>query len=257
MHRVHCPVELRVDQVLSLPPDAVRHLQVLRLQPGDRITLFGGLPTSGNSDSSDSSNLEFDAVIESIGRREIRVQVGQRARISREASLAVHLVIGVPAADRMDWLVEKATELGAASIQPVFTERSVLRLSADRAEKKLRHWQAIAASACEQCGRNTVPKLHDPCDLGIWLRQAVDYGSNHLRWLLSPQAPAGSLESARRELLASRATLTALSGPEGGLTSNEEQACQAAGFVPVQLGARVLRAETAPLALLANLTLSR
>ena len=150
----------------------------------------------------------------------------------------------------MDWLVEKATELGAASIQPLMAERSVLRLDGERAQKKRAHWQGIAIAACEQCGRNRVPEIHAVMDMARWL--AMPQGQE-LRLVLS-------LSSAARPLMqaaAGVAPLLVLSGPEGGLTAQEEQAALASGFQPVSLGARVLRAETAPLAALAALALGR
>ena len=156
-------------------------------------------------------------------------------------------VVGMPANERMDWLVEKATELGVVSIQPLMTERSVLRLAAERADKKRLHWQGIAAAACEQCGRNRVPQIHLPASLNDWLKTsdaAVD-----VRLLLSLQAGSQPLTKA----VGINQAMTFLSGPEGGLSVLEEAAAFAKGFAPVTLGPRVLRSETAPLAVLAAL----
>ncbi|HSV36763.1 MAG TPA: 16S rRNA (uracil(1498)-N(3))-methyltransferase [Ramlibacter sp.] len=236
MPRFHCPAPLVPGQSLALPPGAARHVQVLRLQPGATITLFNG------------EGGEFDAVVEHMGRSDVRVMLGKHQAIEREAPREVHLAIGMPANDRMDWLVEKAAELGAASIQPLVAERSVLKLSGERAEKKRAHWQGIAVAACEQSGRNRVPAVHEALDLGRWLAAGP---AQALRLVLSLSAqarPAGDAAGGGGPVLT-------LSGPEGGLSAREEAAALAQGFLPVSLGNRVLRAETAPLALLARLTL--
>ena len=147
MPRLHCTEPLSSGLELALPPGPARHVQVLRLQPGDALTLFDG------------RGGEYAAVVQHMGRSEVRVAVGAHHAIECEAQPAVHLAVGMPANERMDWLVEKATELGAASIQPLLTERTVLRLAGERAQKKQAHWQAIAVAACEQCGRNRVPEV--------------------------------------------------------------------------------------------------
>lgn len=256
MPRFYCPVDVRSGELLSLPAAVVRHMQVLRLQPGDPVTLFGTRRINSDRSDGTTSNPEYDAIIKTMGRNEAQVQVGQVSHVSREATLAVHLVVAVPAADRMDWLVEKATELGVASIQPIITRRSVLRLQGERTVKKRVHWQAIAAAACEQCGRNTIPPVHQMLEFEIWLHSLAPNDAVEIRWLLSTDVAAAPLGSVRRNMaLRARASLIALSGPEGGLTPDEELACRQAGFVAVSLGPRILRADTAPLALLANLTM--
>ncbi len=220
---------------LDLPSGAARHVQVLRLQPGVAITLFNG------------EGGEFDAVVERMGRSDVGVVVGAHHSVEREARREVQLAVGMPANERMDWLVEKATELGVASIHPLEAQRSVLRLKSERAEKKLAHWQAIAVSACEQCGRNRVPRVHEVIDLRAWL--AHGSGLPPLRMLLS-------LREDSRPVTATAGDGTPvifLSGPEGGLTPDEERAALAAGFNAVTLGPRVLRAETAAIAALAAL----
>ncbi len=170
-------------------------------------------------------------------------------RWKRETAREVHLALGVPANERMDWLVEKATELGVASIQPLLAERSVLKLKGERAEKKRAHWQGIAVAACEQCGRNRVPEVRESLALPDWVR-TLGPGA---RLLLSLQAGTQPLQQALAA--AAPGPVTFLSGPEGGLTAAEEALALAHGFVPVTLGSRTLRAETAPLAALAALTL--
>lgn len=223
--------------LLDLPAGAARHVQVLRLQPGTAITLFNG------------EGGEFEATITRMGRSEVQVQVGPHSPVERETVREVHLALGVPANERMDWLVEKATELGVASIQPLIAERSVLKLKGERAEKKRAHWQGIAIAACEQCGRNRVPEVCDSLALPDWIR-TLDPGA---RFLLSLQTNTQPLQQALAA--AGQGPVTFLSGPEGGLTAAEEAAALACGFVPVTLGSRTLRAETAPLAALATLTL--
>ena len=233
MPRLHCGEPLATGASLVLPAGAARHVQVLRLQPGDALTLFDG------------RGGEYDAQVEHMGRSDVRVGIGTHHAIEREAAVAVHLALAMPANDRMDWLVEKATELGAASIQPLVTERSVLRLAGDRAQKKQAHWQAIAIAACEQCGRNRVPVVHAVQPLAPWLdAQAAPGLVLSLRGTSVPlrSTPAG-------------AAVTLLSGPEGGLAAGEEDAAFARGWQAVHLGPRILRAETAPLAALALLTL--
>ena len=248
--RFFVPIALACGQSVSLPAHAARHVQVLRLQPGDNITLFNGL-----GDGNASSEGEFSAAIESMGRSDVQVSIGPYIPTQRETARSVHLAIGMPANERMDWLVEKATELGVASIQPLMAERSVLKLSGERSEKKLAHWRGVAVAACEQCGRNRVPAIHEAASLGRWLKaRAPAHGNQDTRLLLSLQA--GSRPLAQTVAAAgANAGFVFLSGPEGGLSPAEESAALSAGFAPVTLGPRILRAETAPLACLALLGL--
>ena len=239
MPRFHCPVPLAAGQALDLPPGAARHAQVLRLQPGDTVTLFNG------------EGGEWEATITRMGRSDVAVRVDTHHALEREAPRVVRLALGMPANERMDWLVEKAAELGVAAIDPLVAERSVLRLSGERAAKKQGHWQAVAVAACEQCGRNRVPAVAAPQDFGRWLAAVPADG---LRLVLS-------LDEDTRPLAECIATAPAgapvwlLSGPEGGLSPGEARAAKERGFQPVTLGPRVLRAETAPLAALARLVL--
>ena len=236
MPRFHCPVDLATGVDIELPAGAARHVQVLRLQPGDAITLFG-----------DRAGGEWSASVTHMGRSNVRVQIGAHHAIEREAPRAIHLLAGITANERMDWLVEKATELGVASITPLLAERSVLKLKGERADKKLAHWQAVAVAACEQCGRNRVPTVQPVAELAPWLARppAPDAGQ---RLLLSLREGTRTLRE-----LAPAGAVTLLNGPEGGLTAEEEDLALAAGFMPLTLGPRVLRAETAPLAALAAL----
>jgi 16S rRNA (uracil1498-N3)-methyltransferase len=176
------------------------------------------------------------------------VMIGPHTAVEREPAREIHLAVGMPANERMDWLVEKAAELGAARIQPLQAQRSVLKLSGERSEKKRAHWQGVAVAACEQCGRNRVPLVHEIAPLAAWLAQPAPPGL--LRFVLSPQAQEPLRAAAR-----GAAAVLFLSGPEGGLSPQEEAAARAAGFAAASLGPRILRAETAPLAALAALTL--
>ena len=252
MPRFYCPAPLATGTELDLPAGAARHVQVLRLQPGDSITLFNGGPDN-------TQGGEFDATITRMGRSDVGVRIGAHHAVEREPLRAMHLAVGMPANDRMDWLVEKATELGVASIQPLMTERSVLRLSGERAEKKVAHWQSVAIAACEQCGGNRVPMVHPVLALAAWLKgqpaTAQTTSAQTGALLLSLRAGTRALQVTIDAIAppdgdAPLAPLTFLSGPEGGLSTAEEDAAIAQGFAPVTLGPRVLRAETAALAAL-------
>ena len=243
MPRFHCPAPLATGLELDLPPGSARHVQVLRLQPGDALMLFNG------------EGGEFEATVLKMGRSDVRVLVGTHHAVEREAPRAVHLLAGITANERMDWLVEKATELGVASITPLVAERSVLKLKGERAEKKIAHWQAVAVAACEQCGRNRVPVVHNAVDLAVWMRTQVQAPALDVqRLLLSLRAGTAPLPTAAA-LSPPSGPVVFLSGPEGGLSRAEEDLALQHGFAPVTLGPRVLRAETAPLAALAALTL--
>ena len=247
--RFYADVALVTGTSISLPEQTARHVQVLRLQPGERILLFNG---RGNGQP--GSEGEFEAPVERMGRSDVDVTIGAYTATAREARRAIHLVVGMPANERMDWLVEKATELGAASIQPVMSERSVLRLKAERADKKLAHWRGIAMAASEQCGRNRLPLMHEVLTLADWLKKSQGASVTDAdSWLLL-SLREGSCPL--HQTMARAGALTFLSGPEGGLSAAEEAAALACGFKPVTLGPRVLRAETAPLACLSLLTLS-
>ena len=236
MLRLFVELPLEAGLLLDLPPGPARHVQVRRQQPGDALRLFNG------------RGGEWQALVQDMGRQSVRVQVLAHEAVDRELPVAVTLAVGMPANDRMDWLVEKATELGAAALQPLLCERAVLRLDGERAERKREHWQAQAVAAAEQCGRTRVPQVLPVRRLAAWLS---DPDLPATRWLLSPGATA----RLPRLQAAPMTAVAVLSGPEGGLTADEEAAARNAGFDSVQLGARVLRAETAPLAVLAWLGL--
>ena len=185
MPRLYCDLPLQGADLVSLPPGAARHVQVLRLQPGDALTLFDG------------RGGEYDAQVQHMGRQEVQVRVGEHHAIEREAPTVVHLVTGMPANERMDWLVEKATELGVQRLSPVMTERSVLRLQGDRADKKLAHWQSVVIAASEQCGRNRLMVIEPVRTLTQWLRELATT-TTEVRTVLSLSAAAQPLGQLQR-----------------------------------------------------------
>lgn len=212
-------------------------MQVLRLQPGDGLVLFNG------------QGGEWAATVTRMGRQDVDVRVDRHLDTDRELPRRVTLAAGMPANERMDWLVEKATELGAAAFAPLVCERSVLRLAGERAQKKQAHWQGVAVAAAEQSGRTRVPAVHGVRPLREGLA-ALDAGAT--RWVLSLREDALPLSQAL-SVLPAEGSLVLLSGPEGGLSPAEEDLARGLGHRPVNLGPRVLRAETAPLAVLAAL----
>jgi 16S rRNA (uracil1498-N3)-methyltransferase len=244
--RLYCPVALSEGMQLNLSAAASRHVQVLRMQPGQNVVLFG------------HGAGQWLATITSIGRSQVTVTVENHELIERETPLSVHLALGLVANDRMDSVLEKATELGAASFTLLETERCVVKLSGERAQKRLQHWQAVVASACEQCGRNTVAPVGPVVTLNQYLLQAAT--GNHrrrVRFLLSLSEQAKPLHEATKiSGLGGIDTCELVCGPEGGWTTGEEALLTQAGWIPVSLGPRTLRADTAPLAALAALTLN-
>lgn len=233
--RVFVTGPLQTGHPLSLDAEAVKHVQVLRLQPGQAVTLFNG---EGGS---------YRAQVSHMGRQHVEVRVGMF-----EPDLApleaTHLVLGMPANERMDWLVEKATELGVARITPLMTQRTVLKLHGDRAVKRQQHWLGIARSACAQSGRNRVPQIDLPQTWSAWWSSYPRH-PHTLHWMLSFSDGARSL----RDVLPSAPTsVCVLSGPEGGLSEEEQAFARAQGFTPVSLGKHTLRAETAPLVVLSQ-----
>ncbi len=260
--RLHLPAPLAPHQELELPEGAARHVQVRRLQPGDALVLFDG------------AGMDWPSEVLTMGRREVTVRVGTPVPSLPELPMAITLACGMPANERMDALVEKAAELGATALQPLVCERSVLRLAGERAERRREHWQAVAVSASEQCGRAVVMQVGAVLSLDAWLAgqasgamQSVPQPAagraaavpSALRFILSTGAGHQSLPA----LLAARGpqvgpaasaappALCLLSGPEGGFSPAEDAAAVAHGFQRASLGPRVLRADTAPLAALA------
>jgi len=233
--RIHCPQGLAPGAHVVLPETAGHHVaRVLRLKEGDPLILFDG------------RGGEWTAAITLVRKDEVRADLKSFDPVDRETPLAVTLVQAVAAADKMDWIVQKCVELGVAAIRPVAAKRSVIRLSGERMERRVAHWQAVAAAACEQCGRNRVPPVAPIVDLPQYLGEpAVE---NALRLLASP------VDARRlRELPQPPGGITLLVGPEGGFEDGELQAAHAVGFRGVNLGPRVLRTETAGAAALAGM----
>jgi 16S rRNA (uracil1498-N3)-methyltransferase len=235
--RVYLDAKLAPGARVTLAGNAASHVtRVLRLRVGEALTLFNG------------QGGEYAAVIDAAHGGEVTVTVGEHRPIERESPLALTLAQGVSRGDRMDLVVQKATELGAVRLAPLLTERSVVRLDARQAERKRNHWRAIAVGACEQSGRNRVPEVLAPLNLREFLRSPPAPGTAALQLLLSPTG-----ERSIPELAGPLRAVSVLIGPEGGLDEAEHAAAVAADFVPVRLGPRILRTETAAIAAIALL----
>lgn len=211
-------------------PEAQAHYigRVLRHAVGDAVQLFDG------------SGQEFLGELIEVGKKSVRVELREQFAGQAESSLQVHLGQGLSRGERMDWAIQKATELGASVITPIVSERCEVRLKDERADKRLAHWRQVAISACEQCGRSVLPVIHSPVLLADWLKQT----EAELKLVLHPVAEPLTSH-------ASPATLAFLIGPEGGLSDGEVEQAKAAGFHAARLGPRVLRTETAPVVALA------
>jgi 16S rRNA (uracil1498-N3)-methyltransferase len=234
MPRFYCPIALFIGAQIALPDAVAHHVQVLRLNLGDPVTLFNG------------EGGEYTATLASIEKKRVSAEV--KAFTPREVELpyAITLAQALPEASKMDWIIEKAIELGAAGIQPLSAQRCVVRLSAERATKRHEHWQGIIVAACEQSGRNRVAHLAELADFNGWIRQQ----DLHRRILLTPRADRSLTDWARHH---PPQALTLMIGPEGGFTEAEENAACAQGALALSMGPRVLRTETAGLAALAVL----
>ena len=231
--RFHVPFRLSPGSPYALPAEAARHaVQVLRLRAGDALILFDG------------EGGEYGACIEHIRRAEVVVRVQDHRAVERESALKVHLAQGISSGERMDYALQKAVELGVASIQPLTMLRSVVKLDAERARRRTQHWQQVVSAACEQCGRNRVPEVRAPLSLEHWL--ATQPSGDKL--FLSPEGEAGL-----DDLAPPTGPLWLLAGPEGGFDARESALAHAAGFRALRLGPRILRTETAALAAIAAL----
>ncbi len=218
-----------------LSPEQAHHaMRVLRLRAGDAVILFNG------------NGAEYASVIERIAKGLVSVKVLERRSVERESSLEIVLGQALSSGERMDYTVQKAVELGVAAIHPLAATRSVVRLSAERAEKRVSHWQSVAIAACEQCGRNRIPPVASITLLEAWLAQLGARHNVALPVLLSPAA-----KTRLRDLPRPGGGVVLLAGSEGGFAPGEESMARRGGFVPVQLGPRVLRTETAAIAALA------
>ena len=242
--RFYFPDALAPGARVSLPKEAAHHaLRVLRMSEGDAVRLFNG------------DGLLYRAKIWRADKQDVVVLIEQGAEASCESPLSVTLVQGISSGERMDFSLQKSVELGITAIQPIQAERSVVKLSAERKEKRLRHWQQIVIAACEQCGRNVVPVVRPVLGLTEWLVQASGVGGQasggELRIHLSPDA-----ELRLRDLEKPTGPVLLAVGPEGGFSEQEHAALQQFGFVGVKLGPRVLRTETAGLAALAAMQMA-
>jgi len=235
MPRFYCPPPLPSSGSFDLPPDAAHHAaRVLRLREGDPVQIFDGL---GN---------ERHGVIAEPGDKRVVISGIIAVDNDRESPLKVLLAQALSSSEKMDWVIQKATELGVAEIQPIDTERSVAKLSAERATKRLEHWQQVAISACEQCWRNTLPQIHAPLDIMVWLQQMQN--ATDTKFILLPQGAASLHAQAKPQ-----GRVALLIGAEGGFTQAESDTALRCGFTPIRMGARVLRTETAAIAGLAAL----
>ena len=240
MPRFYCSPPLPLSGAFDLPPDAAHHAaRVLRLRVGDSVEIFDGL---GN---------ECSGRISDLTGRNVTVANLAATGMSRESPLHVVLAQALTSSEKMDWVIQKATELGVTEIQPIDTARSVVKLSAERATKRLEHWQQVAISACEQCGRNVLPKIHAPLDIMVWLQQTGAMPNTQIlaaKYILQPES-AASLH----DQVVPQGKVVLLIGAEGGFSEAESIAALQCGFTSVRLGARVMRTETAAVAGLAVL----
>ncbi|WP_313034394.1 16S rRNA (uracil(1498)-N(3))-methyltransferase [Massilia alkalitolerans] len=234
MPRFYCPAPLVTGATVDLPETVAHHLHVLRMQPGDALTLFDG------------SGGQYAATLADIGKRRASALLGAHDPLDVELPYALTLAQGLPEGAKMDWIIEKAVELGVARIAPLAARRSVVRLSGERAEKRHLHWEGVIVSASEQCGRNRLAQLAPVIDFGRWIATP----SSAPRILLSPRATTSLADWARAE---GPQALTLMVGPEGGFTGEEEDAAIEAGAIALSVGPRVLRTETAALAAVAML----
>ena len=230
--RIHTDQALQAGARVELEPGQAHYIaRVLRMRAGDALILFNG------------AGGQYPATLEAVGKNAVAVTIGEFEPVERESPLALHLGIAISRGDRMDWVVQKATELGVHAITPLLSERTEVRLKGEREAKKLRHWQQVATSACEQCGRNRLPVVHPLRPLPDWC-QRVEADA---RLVLDPAADSSDPGAA------APASIALLVGPEGGFSAAEIAAAATAGFHSLQLGPRVLRTETAPLAAIALL----
>lgn len=233
--RLYVPGALQPGRACALPSRQAHHAtRVLRLKTGDAVTLFNG------------DGAEYAGIIGRVARDGVTVGVTGRAAVDREAPLAVTLAQAISSGERMDYTLQKAVELGAAAIQPLNSSRSVVRLDAERGERRLAHWRTVVEAACEQSGRNRVPAVAPVAALSDWLARPATAHGDALALLLSPRAAIPL-----RDVPRPAAGIVLLAGPEGGFAEEEERTARRAGYTAVRLGPRVLRTETAAVAALA------
>lgn len=234
MARFYCPQALAIGATIDLPEHLAHHVQVLRMRPGENLTLFNG---QGGA---------YTATLTTVEKKRAAAAIKTFSPDETELPYAVELAQALPEAAKMDWIIEKAIELGAAAIQPLAAQRCVVKLSPERAEKKLSHWQGIIVAAAEQCGRNRLAHLANPAAFGDWIEQT----NLHVRIMLTPRATQSLGHWARHH---PPQAVSLLIGPEGGFTEQEEKAASAHGVLMLSMGQRVLRTETAGMAAMAVL----
>ena len=233
--RFYCPPPLHASTRFELPPAAAHHAsRVLRLRVNDEVRIFDGV---GN---------ELQGHIGEIQGKRVALENLQNCTVRSESSLQVVLAQALSSNEKMDWVIQKATELGVTEIQPIQTQRSMTKLTGERAEKRTQHWHGITIAACEQCGRNMLPEVHTPQEFGSWITALGEVPGS--KFILLPEAAA-----TLRDQSEPQGKTTLLIGPEGGFGIDEIQAARQASFVAIRLGARVLRTETAAVAGIAAL----
>jgi len=228
--RFHVPVTPLPGAEIDLPGWAARHCAVLRLRRGDAVVVFDG------------AGGEFSAELTLASDENMRARILSKRAVERESPLSITLAQCISGRDRMDLTLEKSTELGVSRIVPIASERSIVKLSGDRAERRVAHWRKVVVAACEQCGRNRIPDVTGITYLDAFLAEPA---GDALRLLLAPDAK-GDLKRFERPK-----SVTLLVGPEGGLAPQEQRQAEERGFLPVRFGPRVLRTETAPIAVVA------
>jgi len=232
--RLFMPLTLHEGEIIGLGEQAAHHVtHVLRLRPGALVKIFDG------------HGCEHEAMLLEIGRTRVTVEVGKAVVCIPEPPFAITLAQGIPRGDRMDFILQKAVELGVTDVQPLWTARSQTRVSGERLEKRMRHWQGVVISACEQCGRATLPMLGTPAEYRSWLTGAHRHDCR-LLLVHDAQRSLGDMQPPGNSILL-------LIGPEGGISAEETRLAATAGFSSVRLGPRILRTETAALASIAGL----
>ncbi len=234
MPRFYCPQPLAAGAIVDLPEAVAHHLHVVRMQPGDGLTLFDG------------GGGQYAASVLEVGKKRASARVGAHQPLEVELPYSVTLAQSLPEGSKMDWIIEKAVELGVAAVQPLAARRSVVRLSGERLDKRHAHWQGVIVAASEQCGRNRLAQLAPLADFDRFIAAP----GAQLRILFSPRASQSLAGWARA---AGPQAVTLMVGPEGGFSAEEEQAAIAGGALALSLGPRVLRTETAGLASVAAL----
>ncbi|MDE2311369.1 MAG: 16S rRNA (uracil(1498)-N(3))-methyltransferase, partial [Betaproteobacteria bacterium] len=228
--RFYCTPPLRFGTIFELPPEAAHHAhRVLRLRVNDPVQVFDG---EGNA---------LDARISEIGGKRVVLGMLKPCATEPQPPLRIMLAQAMCSSEKMDWVVQKATELGAAEIQPVQTQRSVAKLSGERAERRTAHWRSVAIAACEQCGRNVLPQVHAPQEFSAWLAQMR--GTACAKFILQPEG-----STALHKQPPPQGSAILLVGPEGGFSEDEAGMAHLAGFAPIRLGKHILRTETAAIA---------